>query len=383
MKVYLDNGATSYPKPKGLEEALVRAITQYGGSLHRSQSDDALNLEREVYQTRLLIADFFGFHAVDHVVFTKNITESVNLVLNGFLEVGDHVVITSLEHNAVVRPLEYLRQTRGISYETIPFIPGEGLDFELLTQALHNKPKLMISTMASNVTGDLLDTIRMGELCKAYEVPFFIDTAQTAGGIEVDYRTLNASFLAFTGHKSLLGPSGIGGVLIDPSMAGKVKPFIYGGTGSLSDSLEQPEWLPDKFESGTQNTIGILGLKASLEFIQHIGIKEIRQHELELMTYFQKGLETEIGIRPIGYKNPSMRMGLLAISVPDIDPSFFVHELNKNYGISTRGGLHCAPFAHQTYGTYPKGSIRFGLSYFTSQTDLEYTIASVKKILKD
>lgn len=383
MKVYLDNGATSFPKPKAVEEAVVRALTQFAGSLHRSQSGDALNLEREVYNTRLLLADFFGFNALDHVVFTKNITESINLVLNGFLREGDHVVITGLEHNAVLRPLEFLRKNCGITYGVVKWQKNHGIDLDMLDKELSRKPRLMVATAASNVTGDLLEIEAIGGLCNKYDVPFLVDTAQAAGVIPMDFYKLNATFLAFTGHKSLLGPTGIGGVLIHPKYSDRVTPFILGGTGSLSDLLDQPDTMPDKFESGTQNIVGILGLKAALEDIQKVGLSAIREHEIKLTTELQNGLTAIRGVRLVGSHNPAKRTGIVTITTEGMDEALVVHELNTVYGIATRSGLHCAPLAHRTYGTYPRGAIRFSVSRYNTLDEIDYTVQSVYRILND
>lgn len=383
MKVYLDNGATSFPKPKAVEDAVVRALTQFAGSLHRSQSGDTLNLEREVYNTRLLLADFFGFNALDHVVFTKNITESINLVLNGFLREGDHVVITGLEHNAVLRPLEFLRKNRGITYGVVKWQKNHGIDMDMLDKELSRNPRLMVATAASNVTGDLLDIEAIGGLCNKYDVPFLVDTAQAAGVIPMVFYKLNATFLAFTGHKSLLGPTGIGGVLIHPKYSDRVTPFILGGTGSLSDLLDQPDTMPDKFESGTQNIVGILGLKAALEDIQKVGLSAIREHEIKLTTELQNGLTAIRGVRLVGSHDPVKRTGIVTITIEGMDEALLVHELNTVYGIATRSGLHCAPLAHRTYGTYPRGAIRFSVSRYNTLDEIDYTVQSVNRILND
>lgn len=382
MNVYLDNGATSFPKPKVVEEAIVRAMTQFAGSLNRSQSGSALNLEREVYDTRLLLADFFGFNALDHVIFTKNITESINLVLNGFLRNGDHVVITELEHNAVLRPLEYLSKNRGVSYCKIKWKSDSCIDLEMLESELSRKPRLMIATVASNVTGDLVDVELIGAMCKKYKVPFLVDTAQAAGVIPLDFNRINASFLAFTGHKSLMGPSGIGGVLIHPEYSEMMEPFILGGTGSLSESLEQPSEMPDKFESGTQNTIGIFGLKAAVEEIRQIGFEAIRAHEVELISRLQVGLMRHKEVRLIGNIDPFKRTGIVSITIDGVDAAIFAHELSTEFGITTRSGLHCAPLAHKAYGTYPKGTVRFSVSRFNTLSEIDYTIECVDKILE-
>ncbi len=381
MIVYLDNGATSFPKPKVVEETIIDTLLHGSGSLHRSQSRDALNLERSVYDARALIADFFNFSAIDHVIFTKNVTESINIVLNGFLKSGDHVVTTALEHNAVIRPLEYLKTNKNVTYSVVPLNPEGQLDYNALRNELHSRPKLMVATHASNVSGDIVDIKRIGALCSEFEVPFLVDTAQSAGVIEVDFEASGATFLAFTGHKSLLGPQGIGGLLIKPGFSGQIEPFILGGTGSVSESAQQPEMMPDKFESGTQNSLGMLGLKAGIEYIRSIGLEQIKAKENSLIQKFQNAFEHDPRVRVIGNPDTNMRVGILSMDFLTLDNSTVVHELSKTYDISTRGGLHCAPLAHKAYGTYPKGTVRFSISHFTKDDEINYAIDAIKKIL--
>ena len=381
MIVYLDNGATSYPKPKIVIDTIIDSLQQCSGSLHRSQTRNALNLERSVYDARALVADFFNFRAFDHVVFTKNITESINLVLSGFLSDGDHVVTTTLEHNAVIRPLDYLKRKKNVTYSVVPLTLEGQLDYDLMRIQLQARPKLMIATHASNVSGDIVDINRIGSMCSEFGVPFLVDTAQSAGVLDVDFEASGATFLAFTGHKSLLGPQGIGGLLIKPGFSELVEPFILGGTGSVSESSQQPEMMPDKFESGTQNVHGILGLKAGIEYIRSIGLEQIRNQEKRLIKKFQNAFENDPSVRIIGNLDTDMRVGILAMDFFKLDNSTMVYELSNTYDISTRGGLHCAPLAHKAYGSYPNGTVRFSVSHFTTDDDIEYAIEAINKIL--
>lgn len=381
MIVYLDNGATSFPKPKIVIDTIIDSLNHGSGSLHRSQTRNALNLERSVYDARALVADFFNFRAIDHVVFTKNITESINLVLSGFLSIGDHVVTTTLEHNAVIRPLDYLKRKKNVTYSVVPLTLEGQLDYDALRIELKARPKLMIATHASNVSGDIVDIYRIGAMCSEFGVPFLVDTAQSAGVLNVDFEASGATFLAFTGHKSLLGPQGIGGLLIKPGFSELVEPFILGGTGSVSESSQQPEMMPDKFESGTQNILGILGLKAGIEYVRSIGLEQIRNHENRLIMMFQNAFENDPRVKIIGNLDTNMRVGILAMDFLTLDNSTMVYELSKTYDISTRGGLHCAPLAHKAYGSYPNGTVRFSVSHFTTDDEIEYAIEVISKIL--
>lgn len=382
MGVYLDNASTSFPKPKEVVDAVFQALTLNYGSLHRTHSGDALALERAVYETRSLVASFFNFNAIDHVVFTKNITESINLLLLGFLREGDKVVTTSLEHNAVMRPLEFLRKEKGIAYNVVTLNELGDIDYRALEAQLAKKPKLMISTCASNVTGDLVDIAEIGRLCKKYEVAYLLDTAQVAGVMPIDMVQLGVSFLAFTGHKALRAPQGIGGLLINPKFKDDIFPLIYGGTGSLSSSLDQPICMPDRFESGTPNTPGILGLNAAIKYLNRIDLSDVRRHEILLMERFQDGLKAIRGIRTIGKENPGKRMGILSLDCDYHDNSEVANRLDKEYGVITRVGLHCAPMAHRAYGTFPKGTIRFSLSSETTEEEIDWTLKALKEVLE-
>lgn len=384
MNVYLDNAATSFPKPREVIEAMTQALLCGQGNANRSLSKEAMAFERAVYETRSLLCEYFNFEAVDHVIFTKNITESLNILLQGFLKEGDWVLTSGIEHNAVMRPLEFLKNNRSVTYSMIPLTETYALDLVALEEGLKKNPALVLVTSASNLTGDYLDLEAIGRLCIQYKVPFIVDAAQAAGVYPIDMKKANISALAFTGHKSLLGPQGIGGFLIDPELAKKISPLIYGGTGSASDSLTQPEIMPDKFEAGTGNTPGILGLKAALEFlVAKENPFEIFEHKVAMIERLQKGVKKLHGVRCLGNADPRKRLGVLAVDFMDHDNAEVAYLLNKDYGISTRVGMHCAPMAHETYGTYPQGAVRFSVSYATTIEEIDYTVDALSKILKE
>lgn len=382
-KVYLDNAATSFPKPDVVVKAMHQMLLHTEGSSNRSYSSDALLIERGIYETRSALCAYFNFDHVDHVVFTKNITESLNLVLMGFLEAGDKVVTTCLEHNAVIRPLEHLSQVRGVRYTCVPLTAAGTLDLDQLERQLEQKPKLMVSTCASNLTGDVLPIETIGEMCHRYGVPFLVDTAQMAGVLPIDMKAAHIDLLAFTGHKSLLGPQGVGGVLMNPSLAPHIRPLLYGGTGSLSESLEQPELMPDKFESGTANAPAIMGLGAG---VAHLMAAEdslaLYRYENALIKRLQEGVENMSGVRVLGQRDASKRLGVLALDFERWDNAAVAFELSKAFGISTRVGLHCAPLAHRAYNSFPQGAVRFSVSGFTTIEEIDYTIEAIKRVLK-
>lgn len=379
MRIYLDNGSTSYPKPDSVKTWMLNGLNDFQGSVGRSHSEEIHNLERLIYETRVKIAHFFAFAHPSHVVFTKNITEGINLVLSGYLNPGDHVIISRLEHNAVMRPLHTIQ---GVKYTMLPTDTQGEVDFEALEALLKTSPKLIVVNHASNVSGDIQDVASIGALAQKYRIPFMLDTAQTAGSIPVDMATIHVDILAFTGHKGLLGPQGIGGLLIAPELAKKIRPFVCGGTSSFSDQFIQPSILPDKFESGTQNTLGILGLYGGLTHIESVTLEQIRAIEHTRISQLQAAVENMDGVRIIGHQNALRRVGILALDCLQQDNAEVAHRLNKSYGIVTRVGLQCAPAAHQFYGTFPRGTIRFSVSSFTTEKEIDETIIALSEIIK-
>jgi len=382
MSIYLDNGATSFPKPFKVQQAVLSALTDYKGSAGRSNATEIHTLERLVYDTRLLIAQLFNFQHPDHVVFTKNITESLNLFLFGFLKQGDHVLMSALEHNAVARPLEVLKTLRNITVTIIPCDAFGQMNLDILEQALKKSPALLIVNHASNVSGDIQDLVHIGRLTQQYKTALVVDAAQTAGVIPVDMQNMHIDVLTFTGHKALFGPQGIGGILMTPKIASRVSPLVYGGTGSLSEQLAQPTIMPDKFESGTMNSLGILGLKAGIESIFELGFESIHAVETERIYKLQEALGAYPNIEIIGNPDTQKRVGILAVNFIGKDNAVIAHTLAKKYDIITRVGMQCAPTAHKSYGTFPHGTVRFSISVFTTDAEIEQTIQAIKMILE-
>lgn len=381
MKVYLDNGATSYPKAPGVKEAIMDFFDNIGTSVNRGSYDKSLQAERIVYETREMLCELFNYDNTNNVVFTKNITESLNIVLKGFLKEGDHVIISSVEHNAVMRPLTKLAD-KGVTFSKACCNELGELDIEDLKKQLKPNTKMVVMTNCSNVCGTILDLKSVGQFCKENDLFFVVDAAQTAGVINVDMKELNADVICFTGHKSLLGPQGIGGFIINDRINPLVDTFIEGGTGSKSESEEQPHYLPDKFESGTPNIVGIYGLHASLKYLKQVGIKVIYDHEMLLTQRFLDGIKDIEGIRIIGKKDILNRLAVVSIDFTNEDNSEIAHILSTNFGIATRVGLHCAPSAHRTFGTLESGTIRFSFSYANTVEDIDYAIKSINEIIK-
>jgi len=379
--VYMDNGATSFPKAPGVAEAMNRYITEVGSSVNRGAYDSAFSAENIVFETREKIATMFNFDKPENVVFTKNITESLNILIKGILREGDHALVSAVEHNAVMRPLTALIG-KGVEFSRAKCDIEGNLDIEDFKRQIKENTKAVIMAHGSNVSGTILDLEAVGAICNEKGIPFIVDAAQTAGFMNVDMQKIGADAIAFTGHKSLLGPQGTGGFAIRDSLVERVSTFIEGGTGSLSEMEEQPTYMPDKFESGTPNVVGIFGLHAALCYIEKTGVEKIADHELQMTGHFIDGLSEIPEARLAGRKDLLKRTAVVSLDFKGRDNALIAHELSKKYGISTRCGLHCAPAAHKTLGTFPQGTVRFSLGYSTTIEDVDYALKSIKEVLK-
>lgn len=379
--VYLDNAATSFPKAPGTAEAISNYILNVGSSINRGAYSKAFEAEDIVFETRELLCEIFNFSKPENVIFTGNVTQSLNILIKGLLKPNDHVIVSSMEHNAVMRPLSSLEKI-GIQISKCPCDNLGQLDISQLPKLIKSNTKAVIMTHSSNVCGTILPLEEVGKICKEHNLFFIIDSAQTAGFLDLDFQALNASAIAFTGHKALLGPQGIGGFLINDELNSHVSPLIEGGTGSLSELEIQPSYMPDKFESGTHNIPGIYGLNASLKYILKEGISNIREKELEITKAFLEGISSIKEVNLIGLKGIENRTPVVSLDFTDMDNGLICHDLNKNYGISTRSGLHCAPSAHRTLGTFPRGTVRFSFSHFTTLEDIKYALDAINTIIK-
>ncbi len=386
-KIYFDNGSTSFPKPKAVADAVYRYMTELGCNINRGCYNDAYNIEEIVYETRQMLCDFFHGPTCQNVVFTKNVTESLNVILKGFLKTGDHVLVSSMEHNAVMRPLVQLEKT-GVTFTRIPCTTDGSLCLDQVEPLIQTNTKAIVMTHASNVCGTLLPIQEVGNICQKHNLKFIVDCAQTAGIYPIHMEEMHIDALAFTGHKGLLGPQGIGGFLLQNEMIPLIEPLISGGTGSISHTEEIPDFMPDRFEPGTMNLPGIVGLHASLTWLNQTGINQIREHELELTRYFLDGLQqlnaltsnSQQGyIRIVGKTDCHDRTGVVSIQTKNLDTAQIAYELDEEYGIMTRVGLHCAPSAHQTLGTYPTGTIRFSFGWFNTKNEIDITLQALKK----
>ncbi|MFW5786995.1 MAG: aminotransferase class V-fold PLP-dependent enzyme, partial [Halanaerobiales bacterium] len=359
-EVYLDNAATSRQKPEKVKKAIMNYFTKIGCSPGRGGYECSLQAGRIILEARSLLADFFNVTDTKRLIFTANVTHSLNYTIKGLLDKGDHVITTSMEHNSILRPLHSLEENDIINVDYICCSQKGVLDPNKVRNKINENTKMIVLTHASNVTGTIMPVSEIASIVKNKDDIFFVlDTAQSAGVYNIDFQELNLDILAFTGHKGLYGPPGTGGFAVSKKAADKMKPLIEGGTGSISDKEFQPDFLPDKFESGTMNTPGIAGLKAGVEFIVDKGLDKIRNHELELAQKFIEGLKSIPEIKIYGPANIKKQAPTISIAIEGKDLGEMSCVLDEKYGIMTRSGLHCAPYAHQTIGSFPQGTLRF------------------------
>lgn len=384
MMIYLDHASTSFPKPPQVIQAVSEYMSGIGVNVNRGCYERAYQAEEMLFETRELLCQLFHGPDCRNVVFTKNVTESLNILIKGFLKPGNHVLVSSMEHNAVMRPLVQMEKY-GVSFTRIPCSSEGVLHIEAMESCLTPKTKAVIMTHASNVCGTELPIEAVGAFCKAHGLVFIVDVAQTGGIVPVNMERMHIDALAFTGHKGLLGPQGTGGFVITDELASCVEPLLSGGTGSISHTEEIPSFLPDRFEPGTLNLPGIMGLRASLLYLKETGIDAVFAHEMELTQRFMSGivmLEDKGLIQIAGKRNMRERVGVVSIQTKQMDIAQAAYELESRFGIMSRVGLHCAPSAHQTMGTYPTGTIRFSFGYSNTEAEVDEALSALEVIVR-
>lgn len=381
-KIYFDQAATSFPKAPGVAAAMMHYLEDIGVNINRGAYSSAQSAEETVLETREALCRLFNFNQPQNVIFTLNITQSLNYLLKGILQPNDHCVVSSMEHNAVMRPLGQL-SGRGVSITRVLADSKGFLNPQYVQQAFRENTKAVVLTHASNVCGTILPLKQIGMMCKERGILFIVDSAQTAGFLDIDFAGTNISALAFTGHKGLLGPQGIGGFLISSELAAAIEPLISGGTGSLSAREEVPPFMPDKFEAGTPNIPGIFGLHAALNYLEKVGLESLRNQALEITKLFLDGICNMKGIELLGAQGIRERTSVVSLNFPNRDNGIIANELDKRYGIMTRSGLHCAPSAHQTLGTYPHGSVRFSFNHTNTAQEIRYALDSINSLIKE
>lgn len=380
MKTYLDNSATSWPKPASVISAMTAYLNEYGGSPGRSGHQFAAKAANEVFETRELIASFFNCPAAERVMFSANATHALNFAIKGILNPGDHVIISHMEHNAVFRTVTFLQDDGIISFDIASCNERGFLDIEQLRSLIRSNTRMIICIHGSNVSGTIQNIAEVGRICHEKNILFLVDAAQSAGFVPIDMVEDNIDLLAFTGHKKLYGPTGIGGLCIRDEIS--VRTHIHGGTGSNSELAGHPLFYPDRLEAGTLNAVGIIGLKAGMQHVLEKGINNIRKSLSELTRLFISECEKLDEITLYGPLASEERLPLVSLNVDNITPADLAATLDKNFGIMVRPGLHCSPLAHQAIGTFPKGTLRFSLGCFTTEEEVKYSLNALEKIIR-
>ncbi len=374
--IYLDNAATTLHKPPQVMDAVVRAMTAMGNAA-RGAHGGALEAARTVYNTRVKLARLFGCPRPDHVIFTANSTEALNIAISGLIRPGDHVITTDCEHNSVLRPL-YRLEEGGAALDVVPADRLGRVAYEDLEALLRPDTRAVVCTHASNLTGNVLDIARIGEMARRRGALLIVDASQTAGALPIDMEAMGIDVLCFTGHKGLMGPQGTGGLCVRPGV--EIEPWKVGGSGVHSYDRRQPREYPTRLEAGTLNGHGIAGLSAALDFLQEVGLEAIEAKERALMARFYQAVSAMDGVTVYGDFSQARRSAIVALNIRDYDSAAVSDELSETYGIATRPGAHCAPRLHRALGTTDRGAVRFSFSWFNTQEEVDEAIRAVGQL---
>ena len=377
--VYLDNAATSFPKPPMVGARMREYVDEVGAPVNRGSYEAAQQAELVTLRLRQRLCALFGFADPSHVILTPGNTWGLNMLLLGALRRGDHVLVSAMEHNAVMRPLTQLAK-HGVAFDRIPCDAEGRLQADRIETMLRLNTRLVLLAHASNVSGTVQDAAAVGEICAARGIAFALDAAQTAGHIPLDFTALHLSALSIPAHKGLMGPQGIGALLLRPDFAKTIEPLVSGGTGSVSDSEDIPLYLPDRFEPGTPNLPGIYGWEAALEYLEGITVEAVAAHDRALTARLLGGLREIPGVVLIGPDSVENRVGVFSLDFPGKDNAEIAARLEEGFGILTRCGLHCAPSAHRTLGTFPRGTVRLSLGWFNTEADIDRALRAIKAV---
>lgn len=377
--IYFDNAASSWPKPLEVSQKVAECIQEYGANPGRGGHQLSMRASKVIYKTRVKLAQLFNIQNPNDIFFTMNATMALNTAIKGLLKKGDHVITTTLEHNSIRRPLEYMKKNHGVE---ITYIKPEENSFQIedFKKAIKSNTRLIAVSHASNLLGTIAPIKEIGAIAKEYAIPFLVDGSQSAGILPIDVEDMNISLLGFPGHKGLYGPQGTGALYVHPDI--ELEPLLHGGTGSHSELIEQPGTRPDRYESGTLNTPGIAGLLAGVEFVLNVGVEKIRKKEWELTKYTLQKLEDLPGVEIYGPHYEIERVAVISFNVIGMDASELAYILDQEYGIAVRGGYHCTPLAHETAGTAETGSVRISFGYFNTREQVEQFIIAIKEILE-
>ena len=374
--IYLDNAATTLRKPPQVIDAVVQAMDSFGNSA-RGTHEGSLAASRVIYDTRCKLASLFGCKRADHVAFTCNSTEALNIAIHGCIRSGDHVISTDLEHNSVLRPLYRLEREKGVSLSFVPADRQGNIDYADFEKLLRSDTRAVICTHASNLTGNVLDLTRIGQFAHAHGLMFLVDASQSAGVLPIDMEKMQIDVLCFTGHKSLMGPQGTGGLCVREGV--DISPWKVGGTGVQTYSESQPAQMPTRLEAGTLNGHGIAGLSAALDFLQETGIGTIHAHETALLRRFVEGVRNIPGMTLYGNFDCE-RTAVAALNIGDMDSGEVSDILSEDYGIATRPGAHCAPRLHRALGTEGQGAVRVSFGWYNTEEEADAAVRAVREI---
>lgn len=378
MVIYLDNAATSWPKPPEVGEAMLECLNNYGANPGRGGHKMSVQASRVLFEARVNISKLFHIKNPNDISFALNTTHALNLAIKGFVRSGDHVILTSVEHNSVRRPLEYLKRTQGVE---VTYIKGDRQGYvtpKQVEEAIQSNTSLVVVNHSSNLLGTILPVAEIGEICRRRGVKLLVDAAQTAGTIPIHVEDMSIDMLAFPGHKGLLGPTGTGGLYVHPSI--DLEPILHGGTGSQSEAIDQPDVRPDRYESGTQNTVGIAGLNAGLKFILNEGVENIHNKEWMLTQRIMEGLSRIEGVELFGPPIGENKTAIVAFNLQGMDSAEVAYILDQHYDIAVRAGHHCTPLAHETAGTIQYGAVRVSPGYYTTEQEVDALISAVQEI---
>lgn len=375
---YLDNAATSWPKPSEVAEAVAKCITEYGANPGRGGHQMAVQASRVLFQTRVQLAKLFNIRNANDIAYTSNTTEALNLAIKGFVKPGMHVISTMVEHNSVRRPLEYLVRSRGAEVTYLKTDAKGNVSIEEFKSCIRTNTALAVISHSSNLLGTIQPVEEIGRICSTRGIKLLVDAAQTAGVLPVDVEAMGIHMLAFPGHKGLLGPQGTGGLYIHPEL--DLEPLMHGGTGSQSEAIDQPQVRPDRYEAGTLNTPGIAGLGEGVKFVLRTGVENIHAKEWGLTQELMQGLLGIGGVELLGPALGENKTGLVSFRLVGADPSEVAFILDQSFGIAVRSGFHCTPLAHESSGTLDTGAVRASVGYFNTREDVQALVEAVKEI---
>ncbi|WP_340673368.1 aminotransferase class V-fold PLP-dependent enzyme [Brevibacillus agri] len=376
--IYLDNAASTWPKPPGVKERMAEVIEDFAANPGRGGHTLAMKASKTVFRTRVQLSRLFGIQNPNNLFFYLNATQALNQAIKGFLKPGDHVISSSVEHNSVRRPIEYMRRVHQVEATFVEPRGDHLFHVDDFAKAIQPNTRLLVVSHASNLTGVIFPIAELGKLAKEKGITFLVDASQSAGVLPIHVEEMNIGMLAFPGHKGLYGPQGTGGLYVHSDI--DLEPLLHGGTGSQSEAIEQPTTRPDRYESGTLNTVGLAGLLAGVEFVLEKGVENIRQHEWELAKQTITGLQQIPGVEVYGPGIETERVAVIAFNIGQVDASEVSFILDQQYGIATRSGYHCTPLGHHTAGTEQRGAVRASFGMFNTEKDVEALMNAVREI---